>query len=122
MNITFRAIASQAILTAPRLFGVLLTAALVRWTGGDGRAPRPQVAQVAAGDRAYGATLIRGLGANVSGLIPNSIGDKYSHDAVSLIYSGLITHDKDSNIVPDLTESWNLAPDCREVTFKLRKN
>ena len=122
MKIMFRAIASQAILTAPRLLGVLLTAALASWTGGDGSALRAHAAQGAAGERAYGDTLIRGLAANISGLIPNIIGDKYSHDAVSLIYSGLITHNKDTNIIPDLAESWNLAPDCREVTFKLRKN
>ena len=122
MNIMFRAIASRAVLTAPRLLSVLLTAALVSWTGGDGSALRADAAQGAAGERAYGDTLIRGLAANISGLIPNIIGDKYSHDAVSLIYSGLITHDKDTNIIPDLAESWNLAPDCREATFKLRKN
>jgi peptide/nickel transport system substrate-binding protein len=68
-----------------------------------------------------GDTLIRALAANISGLIPNITGDKYSHDAVALIYSGLITHDKDTNIIPDLAESWQLAPDCRELTLKLRK-
>src|SRR5262249_40127466 len=66
---------------------------------GDGvavsAAPRP------AGDRAYGDTLIRGLAANISGLIPNIVGDKYSHDAVALVYNGLVTHDKDTNIIPD---------------------
>ncbi|HMH53367.1 MAG TPA: peptide-binding protein [Candidatus Acidoferrum sp.] len=79
-------------------------------------APRPT------GDRAYGDTLIRALAANISGLIPNIVGDKYSHDAVALVYNGLITHDKDTNIVPDLAESWDLAADCRELTFRLRKN
>src|SRR5262245_35269439 len=94
----------------------------VGWVGGDGVGVRPSAAQGPDGDRAYGDTLIRGLAANISGLIPNITGDKYSHDAVSLIYSGLITHDKDTNIVPDLAESWTLSPDCSEVTFKLRKN
>jgi len=74
------------------------------------------------GDRAYGDTLIRALPANISGLIPNITGDKYSHDAVSLIYNGLINHDKDTNIIPDLAVSWDLAADCRELTFKLRKD
>ena len=74
------------------------------------------------GDRAYGDTLIRALPANISGLIPNITGDKYSHDAVALVYNGLITHDKDTNIIPDLAASWDLAPDCRELTLKLRKD
>ncbi len=106
----------------PRLLALLLVTALAGCTSGDGggidvsAAPRPE------GDRAQGDTLIRALPANISGLIPNITGDKYSHDAVSLIYSGLISHDKDTNIIPDLAESWNLAPDCKEVSFKLRKN
>src|SRR5262245_35645835 len=111
MTIALRTIASLAIVLV-----------LVGWIGGDRAGVRPSAAQQADGDRAYGDTLIRGLAANISGLIPNITGDKYSHDAVSLIYNGLITHDKDTNIVPDLAESWTLAPDCREVTFKLRKN
>src|SRR5438552_1239272 len=98
------------------LLVLLLAAALAGCTGGDGggvdvsAAPRPE------GDRAYGDTLIRALAANISGLIPNITGDKYSHDAVSLIYNGLISHDKDTNIIPDLAESWTLAPDCKEVS------
>jgi peptide/nickel transport system substrate-binding protein len=100
---------------------LLFVAALSGCTDrGDGvdvsAAPRPT------GDRAYGDTLIRALSANISGLIPNIVGDKYSHDAVALVYNGLITHDKDTNIVPDLAEAWDLAADCRELTFRLRKN
>jgi peptide/nickel transport system substrate-binding protein len=97
----------------------VLLAALIGWAvAGPGASAQPR----AEGERAYGDTLIRGLPANISGLIPNITGDKYSHDAVSLIYNGLITHDKSTNIVPDLAESWTLAPDCTEVSFKLRKN
>jgi peptide/nickel transport system substrate-binding protein len=122
MNVVFRVIASLTTTMRPRLLVLMLTGALVGGSGGDGGGVRVSAAQGQDGDRAYGDTLIRGLAANISGLIPNIIGDKYSHDAVSLIYSGLITHDRDTNIVPDLAESWTLAPDCREVTFKLRKN
>jgi peptide/nickel transport system substrate-binding protein len=96
--------------------------AVVGWVGGQGSGVRVSAQQRTDDAPAYGDTLIRGLAANISGLIPNITGDKYSHEAVSLIYNGLITHDKDTNIVPDLAESWTLAPDCREVTFKLRKN
>jgi peptide/nickel transport system substrate-binding protein len=70
----------------------------------------------------HGDTLIQALPANVSGLIPNITGDKYSHDAVALIYNGLVTHDRDTNMIPDLAESWDLAANCLDLTFQLRKN
>lgn len=108
-------------LVRPRLL-VLLVVTVLACLNGDGSGVAVSAAQRPAGDRAHGDTLIRGLAANVSGLIPNIIGDKYSHDAVSLVYSGLITHDRDTVMVPDLAESWSLGPDCRELTFKLRKN
>jgi peptide/nickel transport system substrate-binding protein len=79
-------------------------------------------ASVRSGTPVAGDTLIQALPANVSGLIPNITGDKYSHDATALVYSGLISHDKDTNIVPDLAESWDLSANCLDLTFKLRKN
>ena len=83
----------------------------------------PDAAAAARGGKPdYGDTLIEALPANISGLIPNITGDKYSHDAVALIYNGLVTHDKDTNLIPELAESWDLAPTCLDLTFKLRKN
>src|SRR5207248_1146163 len=38
------------------------------------------------------------------------------------VYNGLVTHDKDTNLIPDLAESWDLSPNCLDLTFKLRKN
>jgi len=100
---------------------LLLTAAL----GGCGSRVDSAVDAGAAargGAPAYGDTLIQALPANISGLIPNITGDKYSHDAVALIYNGLVSHDKDTNLIPDLAESWDLAANCLDLTFKLRKN
>jgi peptide/nickel transport system substrate-binding protein len=71
---------------------------------------------------AYGDTFIEALIGNVSGLIPNITGDVTSHAASEHIYNGLITHDRDMSIVPDLAESWTLSKDCLDLTFKLRKN
>jgi peptide/nickel transport system substrate-binding protein len=83
----------------------------------------PDAAAAARGGKPdYGDTLIEALPANISGLIPNITGDQYSHDAVALIYNGLVTHDKDTNLIPELAESWDLAPNCLDLTFKLRKN
>ena len=78
----------------------------------SGRAAKP----------AHGDTLVQAIAANVSGLIPNITGDKYSHDVVALIYNGLVSHDKDTNLIPDLAESWDLAANCLDLVFKLRKN
>ena len=81
----------------PRLLAWLLVTALAGCTSGDGggievsAAPRPE------GDRAYGDTLIRALAANVSGLIPNITGDKYSHDAVARLLTRL-------SVIPDLEQ------------------
>jgi peptide/nickel transport system substrate-binding protein len=71
---------------------------------------------------AYGDTFIEALTGNISGLIPNITGDGASHAAAEHMYNGLITHDRDMSIVPDLAESWALSKDCLDLTFKLRKN
>jgi peptide/nickel transport system substrate-binding protein len=71
---------------------------------------------------AYGDTFIEALTGNISGLIPNITGDGASHAAAEHIYNGLITHDRDISIVPDLAESWALSKDCLDLTFKLRQN
>jgi peptide/nickel transport system substrate-binding protein len=71
---------------------------------------------------AYGDTFIEALIGNISGLIPNITGDGASHTASEHIYNGLITHDRDMSIVPDLAESWALSRDCLDLTFRLRKN
>lgn len=74
------------------------------------------------GKPAYGDTLIQAVSGNISGLIPNITGDKASHDVTQFIYNGLVTHDKDTQLIADLAESWDLAPNCLDLTFKLRKN
>ena len=71
---------------------------------------------------AYGDTFIEALTGNISGLIPNIVGDGASHTVAAHMYNGLITHDRDISVVPDLAESWTLARDCRDLTFRLRNN
>src|SRR5262245_65899767 len=65
----------------------------------------------------YGDTFIDALTGNISGLIPNVLTDGASFEVGSLIYSGLVTRDKDLNITGDLAEPWelrrgSLAPTC----------
>jgi peptide/nickel transport system substrate-binding protein len=71
---------------------------------------------------AYGDTFIEALTGNISGLIPNIVGDASSHTVAEHIYNGLITHDREINIVPDLADSWTLSRDCLDLTFRLRTN
>ena len=104
-----------------RFFVVLLAAALAGCGSGVNSAADDPAGGRAA-TPAHGDTLIQAIAANVSGLIPNITGDKYSHVAATHIYSGLITHDRNMNIVPDLAESWKLSPDCLHLTFALRNN
>jgi peptide/nickel transport system substrate-binding protein len=72
--------------------------------------------------RAYGDTFVEALLGDVSSLIPNITSDAPSHEVGSLIYSGLVTRDKDLNLVGEIAESWTFTPDCRQLTFKLRDN
>lgn len=77
-----------------------------------GRGPAP----------AYGDTLVEALTGNVSGLIPNILSDAPSFEVAGLLYNGLVKRDRDLRLVGDLAERWTLSPDCRELTFQLRRN
>jgi peptide/nickel transport system substrate-binding protein len=74
------------------------------------------------GKPAYGDTLVEAITGNVSGLIPNITADSASHEIGDLIYSGLVKRDRELNLVGDLAESWTFSPDCRDLTFSLRKD
>jgi peptide/nickel transport system substrate-binding protein len=71
---------------------------------------------------AYGDTLIDSMLGNVSGLIPNITSDNYSHEVGGLIYNGLVAFDRDLNLTPELAESWTISPDCRRLSFRLRRD
>jgi peptide/nickel transport system substrate-binding protein len=64
---------------------------------------------------AYGDTFIDALTGNISGLIPNVLTDSASFEVGSLIYSGLITRDKDLNIIGELAESWEFSRISRSI-------
>jgi len=71
---------------------------------------------------AHGDTFIEALTGNISGLIPNVLTDSASFEVGSLIYSGLVTRDRDLNLVGELAESWKFSRDCLDLTFGLRRN
>ncbi|MCC6238382.1 MAG: peptide ABC transporter substrate-binding protein [Dehalococcoidia bacterium] len=55
-------------------------------------------------------------------LDPHIAGDAASAEYIVEIYSGLMTIDPDLNIVPDLAESYDVSPDGKTYTFRLRDN
>jgi peptide/nickel transport system substrate-binding protein len=90
--------------------------------GGEADSAVDRATGQAAGKPAYGDTFIDALTGNISGLIPNVLTDAASFEIGSLIYSGLVTRDKDLNIIGELAESWEFSRDCLDLTFKLRRN
>lgn len=99
---------------------LLLTAAVAGCGSEVGGAPG-EPAPPRQAKPAYGDTLIEALTGNVSGLIPNILSDAASFEVAGLIYSGLVRRDRDLRIVGELAESWTLSPDCRDLTFRLRR-
>jgi len=71
---------------------------------------------------AYGDTFIQASIGDIGGLIPSLTSDSASHEVGSLIYDGLVRYDRDLNLVGALAESWAFSKDCRELTFKLRRD
>ena len=53
-------------------------------------------------------------------LDPALVSDSTSSTYVIEIFSGLVTLDKDLQVVPDLAERWQVSPDGRTYTFYLR--
>ena len=68
---------------------------------------------------AYGDSLIEASIGNVSSLIPNITSDSASHEVGDLMYNGLVTLDRDLNVVGELAKSWKLAKDCLTLDFQL---
>jgi len=104
-----------------RVVGLLALAVAVAACGADvERGTEPVTAKVEKAD--HGDTFIEALLGNISGLIPNVTSDGASHEVANNIYTGLVTQDRELNIVPDMAESWTFSPDCLDLTFKLRRN
>jgi len=51
---------------------------------------------------------------------PAKISDYTDYMAAVNLYDGLVNVDEKGNLVPELAESWEVSPDAKEVTFKLR--
>ncbi|KWT92658.1 peptide-binding protein [Candidatus Magnetominusculus xianensis] len=69
----------------------------------------------------YGGTLIEGMTAEPSVLIPVLAGDSASHSVSGNIFNGLVKYAPDLSTVGDLAESWEISPDGLTITFHLKK-
>ncbi|MBF8258935.1 MAG: peptide ABC transporter substrate-binding lipoprotein [Actinobacteria bacterium] len=71
---------------------------------------------------AYGDALVEGSNGDVSGFLSAVTSDSASHGAANYIFNGLVRYDKNLKLEGELAESWEVAPDGRKITFRLRKN
>src|SRR5579864_9165990 len=95
-----------------RLLPVLLAVALVPvglWTAGQAQA---QAAK----------TLVIAIGADQTGLDPQTVENNESGFIMSTIYDSIVNYKIGSSIPgPGLAESWTISPDGKVYTFKLRR-
>ena len=70
---------------------------------------------------AYGDIIVEGSIGDASNLIPILSTDSTSHGISGMVFNGLIKYDKDTNVVGDLAESWDISEDGLVITFHLRK-
>lgn len=59
--------------------------------------------------------------ADAKRLLPLFASDSASADISGRIFNGLTKYDKDLNIIGDLSESWTISKDGKEIVFHLRK-
>jgi len=103
-----------------RIAAALGLAGLVAGCGGGADSASDHTTGGGTAQPAYGDTFVEALTGNISGLIPNIQSDSATFDVSSLIYNGLVTRDKNLDLVGDLAESWKFSEDCLELTLKLR--
>jgi peptide/nickel transport system substrate-binding protein len=72
----------------------------------------------AAGDG--GGTAVVARTGDIDVLDPHKATAFQTVQTLGLIYDRLVTTDKDGKIIPELAESWEVAPDASSVTFTLR--
>jgi peptide/nickel transport system substrate-binding protein len=91
---------------------ILIVAASVFWLS---------AAAVPAKEPVKPNSIVLGSIGDAQRLIPMLASDGASGEISGWIFNGLVKYDKKINLVGDLAESFTASPDCRKVTFKLRK-
>jgi len=98
--------------------GLVIASCAPSPTGGPGASSS---AAVAAGPGKRGGQLVFADIADPKSLDPALITDRTGARTQQAIYDPLIDLDAESNLRPALAESWEMAPDSRAVTLRLRK-
>ncbi len=93
------------------LFVVLLVAFAGCGTQSDGGTPT---------DQTRSGTLRVAISQDSPTLDPARVTDTTSHEVTKQMYEGLVTYDKDLNIIASLASSWDISPDGILYTFHLR--
>jgi len=75
----------------------------------------------AAGVATSGGTLVSASIGEPANLVPFLAGDSASSAIGGLIYNSLLKYDKNLNLVGDLAEKWDVAPDNLAITFTLKQ-
>ncbi len=102
-----------------RLFFLALFAALIAGCGGKGEGPAAETPS--SGVPAHGDAIVEGSIGDVSGFLAAVTSDSASHEAAGYVFNGLVRYDKDLKLEGDLAESWDVSPDGKKITFRLRK-
>ncbi|MDT7943671.1 MAG: peptide ABC transporter substrate-binding protein [Dehalococcoidia bacterium] len=106
------------VLLAAAALAVLVAAGVITVFIGRGGGGRPS-SQQALPQRVAGE--LRLFGPDPITFDPALAADVASATYIVEIFSGLVTFDKDLNIVPDIAERWEVSSDGRTYTFRLRR-
>ena len=109
-----RPLRPRAVLSALSVL-VLLSAC-----GGSGK-EAPGKGTAASDAPAHGDAIIEGSIGDISGFLSAVTTDASSHEAAGYVFNGLVRYDKDLRLEGELAESWDISPDGKKITFRLRK-
>ena len=70
---------------------------------------------------AHGDAIVEGSIGDVSGFLTAVTSDSASHTAAGYVFSGLVRYDKNLKLEGELAETWEVSPDGKRITFRLRK-
>ncbi|HEU5360554.1 MAG TPA: peptide-binding protein [Candidatus Deferrimicrobiaceae bacterium] len=70
---------------------------------------------------AYGDAIVEASIGDVSGFLTAVTSDSASHTAAGYVFNGLVRYDKNLKLEGELAESWEVSPDGKKITFRLRK-
>jgi len=73
-------------------------------------------------EASYGDAIVVASISDARTLVPILASDSASSDICGFVFNGLVKHDKDINIVPDLAESWEILDGGLTILFHLKKN